>query len=219
MNEHEQRKIHLLIVDDHTLFRESLARLLQSEPGFEVVAGCGSGREACGIISRSKTIDVVLLDLDLGEERGTDLLDWLQRSDFDGKVLLVTASVTDSELSDLIRRGISGVFMKHGSPASLIQGIRDTVEGKVLFEQNLLRRAFQQTAAGDMNQSGSKLTEREKRVLSSVFEGLANQQIADRLQLSEAAVKSSLQRLFDKTGVRTRSQLVRVALERYRDQL
>jgi two-component system nitrate/nitrite response regulator NarL len=64
-----------------------------------------------------------------------------------------------------------------------------------------------------------KLTERERQVLSFVFEGLANKQIADRLQISETAVKASLQQLFAKTGVRTRSQLVRVALEQYRDQL
>lgn len=219
MNERAQRDIRLLIVDDHALFRESLARLLQREPGFEVVADCGSARQASRTISTSEEIDVILLDLDLGNERGTDLLDWLQKSHFEGKVLLVTASVTDSEVSDLIRRGIAGVFMKHGSPASLIQGIRDAVEGKAFFEQNLLRRAFEQTPAGDIDHSGSKLTEREKQVLSYVFEGLANKQIADRLQLSETAVKSSLQRLFAKTGVRTRGQLVRLVLEQYRDQI
>jgi len=65
----------------------------------------------------------------------------------------------------------------------------------------------------------AKLTERERQVLSFVFEGFANKQITDRLQISETAVKASLQQLFSKTGVRTRSQLVRVALEQYRDQL
>ena len=69
------------------------------------------------------------------------------------------------------------------------------------------------------DQRSSKLTEREKQVFSSVFEGLMNKQIADRLRISETAVKASLQQLFAKTGVRTRSQLVRVALEQYRDQL
>jgi len=66
-------------------------------------------------------------------------------------------------------------------------------------------------------QHRARLTEREKRVLSFIFEGLANKQIGDRLQISESAVKSCLQQLFAKTGVRTRSQLVRIALEQYRD--
>lgn len=219
MSKTEQKSIRLLLIDDHALFRESVARLLQSEPGFEVIAHCASGAEALQIIKSSKQIDIVLLDLDLGQERGADLLDRLRNVNFDGKVLLVTADVNDSEVAGLIRKGISGVFMKHGSPALLIQGIRETMEGKVLFEKDLLRRTLEGCEAPAANQRSQKLTERERQVLSSVFDGLANKQIADRLQVSETAVKASLQQLFAKTGVRTQSQLVRVALEQYRDQL
>jgi two-component system, NarL family, nitrate/nitrite response regulator NarL len=78
---------------------------------------------------------------------------------------------------------------------------------------------LEKTEVPSADQRSSKLTEREKQVFSSVFEGLMNKQIADRLRISETAVKASLQQLFAKTGVRTRSQLVRVALEQYRDQL
>lgn len=214
-----QKTVRLLIVDDHALFRESVARLLQSEPGFQVVAHCGSAAEALRLLKSSGDIDVVLLDLDLGKERGADFLDQLQKLRFQGKVLLVTASVNDNEIPGLIRKGISGVFLKHGSPASLIERIRDTAAGKVLFNQDMLRRALEGADAASSDRTHSKLTERERQVLSFVFEGLANKQIADRLEISETAVKASLQQLFAKTGVRTRSQLVRVALEQYRDQL
>jgi len=219
MSKTEQKSIRLLLIDDHELFRESVARLLQSEPGFEVVAHCGSGTEALQIIKSSSEIDIILLDLDLGQERGADFLDSLRNTRFGGKVLLVTADVNDSEVPSLIRKGISGVFMKHGSPALLVQGIRETMEGKALFGQDLLRRALERAETPIANQRRPKLTERERQVLTLVFEGLANKQIADRLQISETAVKASLQQLFAKTGVRTRSQLVRVALEQYRDQL
>ena len=219
MTRADQKRIRVLLIDDHALFRESLARLLQSESGFEVVAHCGSGTEALQIIESSKEIDIVLLDLDLGQERGAEFLDHLRNAHFRGKVLLVTAGVNDSEVLNLIRKGISGVFMKHGSPALLIQGIRETMEGKALFGQDQLRRALETAEIPRPDQRRSKLTERERQVLSFVFEGLANKQISDRLQISETAVKASLQQLFAKTGVRTRSQLVRVALEQYRDQL
>jgi two-component system, NarL family, nitrate/nitrite response regulator NarL len=219
MSKPNEKRIRVLLIDDHALFRESVARLLESEPGFEVVAHCASGAEALQILESSKEIDIVLLDLDLGKETGAGFLDLLRNTRFDGKVLLVTADVNDSEVLSLIRKGISGVFMKHGSPALLIQGIRETVEGKALFGQDLLRRALENREAPASDQHRSKLTERERKVLSFVFEGLANKQIADRLQISETAVKASLQQLFAKTGVRTRSQLVRVALEQYRDQL
>ena len=218
MSRTDQRAIRLMIVDDHALFRESLARLLEAEPGFDVVAHCGSTAEAQRVLGATEEIDVVLLDLDLGRERGTEFLDALHKKNFAGKVLLVTAGVSDSEIAGLIRKGIAGVFMKHGSPASLIQGIRDTVEGKAQFAQDLLRRALE-TVDTPAAQIRPGLTERERQVLSFVFEGLANKQIADRLRISETAVKASLQQLFDKTGVRTRSQLVRIALEQYRDQL
>ena len=219
MSKADQKNIRVLLIDDHALFRESVARLLQSEPGFEVVADCGSSTEALRIIKSSKEIEIVLLDLDLGRERGTDFLDHLRNAHFRGKVLLVTADVSDTEVPTLIRKGISGVFMKHGSPALLIQGIRETMEGKALFGQDQLRRALETAEIPGPDQRRSKLTERERQVLSFVFEGLANKQISDRLQISETAVKASLQQLFAKTGVRTRSQLVRVALEQYRDQL
>jgi two-component system, NarL family, nitrate/nitrite response regulator NarL len=215
-----QKTIRLLIIDDHALFRESVARLLQAEPGFEVVGHCGSVTDALRVMKSCGEIDVVLLDLDLGQqERGADFLERVHKMYFAGKVLLVTAGVNDSEVPNLIRKGISGVFLKHGSPASLVQGIRDTAEGKALFSQDMLRRALEQGETPATDQARAKLTDRERNVLSFVFEGLANKQIADRLDVSESAVKASLQQLFGKTGVRTRSQLVRVALERYRDQL
>lgn len=93
------------------------------------------------------------------------------------------------------------------------------MDGKALFDQKMLRRALERQEAPTPEDARRQLTDRERQVLSFVFEGLANKQIADRLEISESAVKASLQQLFGKTGVRTRSQLVRVALERYRDQL
>jgi two-component system, NarL family, nitrate/nitrite response regulator NarL len=171
------------------------------------------------VLKSSQEIDIILLDLDLGPEKGADFLDQLDKLHFTGKVLLVTAGVSDAELPGLIRKGIAGIFLKHGSPTSLIQGIRDTIEGKALFDQDMLRRALQAGPPGHEEPTRARLTERERRVLSFVFEGLANKQIADRLQISETSVKASLQQLFAKTGVRTRSQLVRIALEQFRDEL
>jgi two-component system, NarL family, nitrate/nitrite response regulator NarL len=212
------KNIRLLLLDDHSLFRESVARLFQAEPGFEVVADCSSGIEALRIV-KSREIDIVLLDLDLGEERGIDFLESLRAERFKGKVLLVTAGVSESDVPNLIRKGISGVFLKHGYPAELIQGIREAMEGKALFRQDLLRKALESAEDSSTQQSTIRFTERERRVLSFVFEGLASKQIGDRLQISESAVKACLQQLFAKTGVRTRSQLVRIALEQYRDQI
>jgi two-component system, NarL family, nitrate/nitrite response regulator NarL len=213
------KTIRILLVDDHVLFRESVARLLQAEPGFEVVGGCSTGDEALRLLKTHES-DIVLLDVDLGAERGGDVLESLRAQQFNAKVLLVTAGVNEAEIPGLIRKGIAGVFLKHDSPSLLIQGIREAMDGKALFGQEQLRRALESAAQSTVqNSGGHRLTERERRVLGFVLEGLANKQIGDRLQISESAVKACLQQLFNKTGVRTRSQLVRIALEQYRDQL
>ena len=218
MNASAPNNIRLLPIDDHTLFRESLARLLQSEPGFEVVSNCSSLLEGVKIL-KSREIDMVLLDLDLGPEKGGDLLEKLRDINFKGKVLLVTAGVNERDVVGMIQQGIAGIFMKHNHPALLVEGIRDAMNGKVLFDQDLLRRALEAPGTSLSASRHTGLTARERLVLSLVFEGLTNKEIADRIQISESAVKSCLQHLFTKTGVRTRSQLVRVALEKYRDEL
>jgi DNA-binding NarL/FixJ family response regulator len=211
-------KPRVLILDDHALFRESVARLLQAEHDFQV-QHCGSVREGISIIA-GWPADVVLLDFDLGNEKGSSFLTKARAVGFQGKTLLLTAGVNELEAADLIRQGISGIVLKHSSPAELSESIREALAGKVWFEQGYLKRVMEKATASESATSIAKVfTERERQVLSFVFAGLANKEIADRLHVSESSVKASLQQLFEKTGVRTRSQLVRVALEQYKDQL
>ena len=211
-------KVGVLIVDDHTLFRESVARLLETEHDLEV-RHCASVRESLAIMAEWPT-DIVLLDFDLGNEKGSSFLAKAQAAGFQGKTLLLTAGVTELEAADLIRRGISGIVLKHSSSAELSTSIREAQAGKVWFEQAYLKKVMERATAQDSAAPAAKtFSDRERQVLSLVFEGLANKEIADRLHVSESSVKASLQQLFEKAGVRTRSQLVRVALEQFRDQL
>lgn len=218
MPEAVEQTIEILLVDDHAVFRESVARLLSAEPGFKVVAHCGSIETALQTV-RQRHVDVVLLDFDLGEREGTQFLRLAKQQGFGGKILIVTAGVADSEAAELIRNGVSGIFMKHNSAALLAQGIRDVMAGKVLFGQELLQRAVSSGPGPRPEVQNEAFTQRERQVLTYIFEGLANKEIAGRIGVSESSVKATLQQLFAKTGVRTRSQLVRVALEQYRDQL
>jgi two-component system, NarL family, nitrate/nitrite response regulator NarL len=162
---------------------------------------------------------VVLLDYDLGDGKGTEFLARANRLGFPGRVLLVTAGVAEAEAAGLIRQGIAGILRKHCSPAALAQSIRDVHQGKEYFEPGYLRSVLTGIASPPPEVQRKQLTGRERQVLRHVFEGLANKEIAGRLQVSESSVKATLQQLFAKTGVRTRSQLVRTALETYKDQL
>jgi two-component system nitrate/nitrite response regulator NarL len=208
--------IRILLVDDHALFRESLARLLRSEPGFQVVGECGSIDAAFEAL-RQRPADVVLLDFDLGGRDGMHFMRWANQRGFAGRVLVVTAGVEEEEAAELIRAGVSGIFMKHKSAPLLAQAIRDVTAGKVWFDQALLVGAVTSGARAPLQTESGRFTARERQVFSYVLEGLANKEIAARIGVSESSVKATLQQLFSKTGVRTRSQLVRIALEQYRD--
>ena len=216
MNEAFSGVIRILLLDDHALFRESLGRLLAAEVDLDLVGQCDSIEEALRILTQN-AVDIVLLDFDLGERDGGDFILAAAEVGFTGKILLVTAGLDDHEAADLIRRGISGIFMKHSSPSLLVRAIRDVVAGKVWFDQLLLQKALAPPVLPDSR--AARFTDRERQVLHYVFEGLANKEIADELAVSESSVKSTLQQLFNKTGVRTRAQLVRVALEQYKQEL
>lgn len=210
------RRISVLLLDDHALFREGLARLLSAEEDLDV-AHCGSLEEALAAVAE-RQVDVVLLDLDLGNRRGEEFLPLARERGFSGKVLVVAAAVERHQAGTLIRDGVAGIVTKHGSAVQLAGGIRDVMAGKLHFDADLLRGAVGVPTAASRSR-GTGFTARERAVLGHVFEGLTNKEIGDRVGVSESAIKATLQQLFSKTGVRTRSQLVRIVLERYRQEL
>jgi two-component system, NarL family, nitrate/nitrite response regulator NarL len=209
--------IRLLLLDDHTLFRESLSRLLDAEPDFEMVADCSSVEQAIEVL-RNRAVDLVLLDYDLGSERAPDFLDRAHELGLAPRVLMVTAGVTPSESVQILNEGASGIFLKHSSPALLAEAIRKVNSGETWVDQRCLRDIVHVASQPEGRSATKDFTERERAVLRGVFEGLSNKEIGARLGISEGSVKAALQQLFHKTGVRTRSQLVRIALEQFAGQ-
>jgi DNA-binding NarL/FixJ family response regulator len=212
--EKQMGKTKILLLDDHALFRDGLSRLLEGEPDLEMVACCASVNEATDVLPH-KAIDLVLLDYDLGKERGFEFLKQARQRGFEGRFLMVTAGMSDAECVQALNLGVSGIFPKHSSPMVLIQAIRKVMAGETWLDEN----AIQALVRGSKHLEGvdqtKPFTERETEVLQGVFEGLSNKEIGARLNISESSVKAALQQLFQKTGVRTRSQLVRIALEQH----
>jgi len=206
------QRTRLLLVDDHPLFREGLARLLASEPDFEIVAQCSTSTEALQLLKGSD-VDVVLLDFNLGDEQGNHFISSAHQSGYAGKILMVTAGMTATECSATLKLGASGILLKHNSPGTLANAIRLVANGEMWVDQKVILQMADRSLEGDRQSLPRTLTEREDQVLRGVFEGLANKEIGAKIGVSESSVKATLQQLFDKTGVRTRSQLVRIALE------
>lgn len=209
------REIRLMMIDDHSLFRESLARLLATTPEFRVVAQCATRAEARQALS-GESVDIVLLDYDLGPETGMQLLAELREHHEEIRVLIVTAGLSDDVTLRLMEAGAAGIFFKRSNPEQLIAAIRQLAAG-----ENWLDRAAVQslvagrTARAEMSERSRPLTQRQSEVLGGILDGLANKEIAWKLNTSESSVKSVIQELFRKAGVRTRSQLVRIAIEKH----
>ncbi len=204
--------IRLLLVDDHILFREGLRRLLLSEPDFETVAVCGTPVEALEVLARD-TVDIVLLDFDLEDDPGTRFIASAAAAGYRGRILMVTAGMNPLDIAVARKLGISGIFLKHNSPTSLLQAIRAVAEGGTWWESKGPVGTSGSAPAGGPS-AKTQLTPREQKVLRGVFEGLTNKEMAYELSVSQSSVKATLQQLFDKMGVRTRSQLVRIAIDR-----
>lgn len=210
----DQQEIRILLVDDHSLFRESLARLLDAEPDLRIVGNSATAAQALAILDQER-VDIVLLDYDLGEEQGFVFLECAKKQGFEGHVLMVTAGMSDVDAVHTFQSGAAGIFLKHSPPTQLVEAIHRVMRGEIWLEA----KGVQSLIAGAQRKSEQQHTSRsfntrERAVLNAVFEGCTNKEIATKLQISESSVKAVLQQLFEKTGVRTRSQLVRIALER-----
>lgn len=214
MNSTTTSAIRIYLLDDHMLFREGLRRLLDSDERFLIAGQSGDSELALAELQKT-AVDVLVLDYDLGKENALALLEPLRAMNFPGKVLIVTAGLPDKDALALIKAGISGIFHKQESPEELQRAIVEVAQGRVLIDQQYL----QAVVAAAQPQESIRFTERERITLRYLLQGLANKEIAGNLNISESAVKATLQQLFSKTGVRTRSQLVLLAIEKYRDQL
>src|SRR5690242_9291429 len=197
------------------MFREGLASSLEKEPGLKVVGQCSSTAEALPLL-RSAQPSMVLLDVDLGPERGMAFLEAARRKGFAGQILVVTAGVSGQEGVQVMQAGVAGSSHTQQSSGELRETTRQVAAGRRWLESDYLAPLFRSVDRTALS-SRPKLTERDVAVLRAVLRGLSNKDIAAQLNLTEGAVKSSIQVLFEKLGVRTRAQLVRVALEQYRE--
>jgi DNA-binding NarL/FixJ family response regulator len=205
--------IHLLLIDDHGLFREGLAKVMADQPDF-VVAGKASGVQDGLALLETGPIDIVLLDVDLGPSRGVEFVTAARARGFAGRILLVTGGLSEQEAIQYVQDGVSGIIHKHNPPEALCAAVRRVARGEVFLEPNYWNAMFR---AIHSDAGTRQLTNREREVLKRVVRGLANKEIGAEIGVSEASVKASLQGLFDKLGVRTRTQLVKIALDQYRE--
>jgi DNA-binding NarL/FixJ family response regulator len=210
----------ILVVDDHTLFRESLRALLEEDEAYEVVAEVATVADAIELCRGDAAFDMALIDYDLGPtagaKNGVTVLRCLRERKKFIPALMIAGRIEPKDLLTVVKELQTGVFLKSDTAEELQLALRRTLQQEVWISSGLAMDLVAGTAAAEQRGPGNTaitIDARERALLRLVVEGLSNKEISSRLNLSESVVKATLQSLFEKVGVRTRAQLVRFAFE------
>ena len=203
MNEQIQRKIRIILADDHALVIEGLRGLLAREPDMEVVATVTNGAALLDELQYTRP-DVIVLDLQMPERDGFSCLEAIRRQGLPVKVVILSAFGDGGSLQTAWEQQADGFALKTDPPRQTVATIRNVAHGQIVFP-----RAVRQ-AAGQTTEVLGRLTGRERDVLRLLADGLMNAQIAERLSVQESTVKFHIQNIFQKLGVTNRTEAAQV---------
>jgi DNA-binding NarL/FixJ family response regulator len=205
-----------MVLSDQALFRTSLAHFLATVAGLEVVSEYAAGDDAIQALKTSR-IDLVLLDPVIAGKDAGDFMRDARAAGYQGRFLIISETSDGEHLAKAFHLGASGIFCKSETPERLVLAVRVVAAGAMWVDQNVIgsfaAQPIEQSNHAGNRKSGALLGDREERVIQGILDGLTTRRIGEDLEVSEGAVKNILQALFAKTGVRKRSQLVRLALE------
>ncbi|HJR39232.1 MAG TPA: response regulator transcription factor [Nocardioidaceae bacterium] len=214
-------KIKVMVVDDHPMWRDGVARDL-SEAGLDVVATASNGTEALNRAPAARP-NVVVLDLQIPAPNGVEVTAALVKADPAVRVLILSASGEQADVLDAVKAGATGYLVKSASREELLSAVLRVAEGDTVFTPGLAglvlgeyRRLSDTPSAPDSDTP--RLTERETEVLRLVAKGLSYKQIAERLFLSHRTVQNHVQNTLRKLQLHNRVQLVRYAIEQGLDE-
>jgi len=205
--------ITVLIVDDQTLVRSGLRAIIESEPGMEVVGEAGDGAEAVDAVRRLRP-DVALMDIRMPRLDGVAATRALLRAATPGRtrILILTTFHLDEYVTEALRAGASGFLLKEATGDQLVEAVRVVAAGEAMLAPPVTRRLLERMAkdpaasADDGREIRDLLSVRELDVLCLVARGLSNAEIGETLHLAETTVKSHVQSMLAKLGVRDRLQ-------------
>lgn len=202
--------ISVLLVDDHRMFAESLARLLAEEDDIEVVGSTGSPDEAIRLV-RSRRPSVVLVDYQLPDRDGAQVAAEIKAIEPATVIVMVTGSSDDRILLAAIEAGCSGFLTKDRAAHEVAAAVRGAVAGEALVDPALLARLLPRLHRG-YRAAGADLTDRERTILTALAEGKSNRMIATELHLSVNTIRNYVQSVLTKLGAHSKLEAVSVAV-------
>jgi DNA-binding NarL/FixJ family response regulator len=205
------KKIRLVVVDDHGLFRAGLVSLLTTFPEFEIIGEAGDGREALTVIKATNP-DVVLLDVNMPVMDGVETVEILQKDDAP-RILMLTISRHDEDLFGAIAAGADGYLLKDAEPEDLRKAINLVAEGKSVLSPEVTSRVLKAVSSSHGIPSDIALSKREMDVLKCLADGMTSSQVASELFISENTVKTHVRHILEKLEAANRAEAVSRAIQ------
>jgi NarL family two-component system response regulator LiaR len=206
-------KIRVLIADDHTIVRDSLQALIETEPGMEVI---GEAEDGVEVVSKACDLrpDVILMDLVMPRQDGISAIREIKRENPEARILVLTSFAEDEKVFPAIKAGALGYLLKDSSPQQLLQAIRDVQRGESYLHPTIARKLIGELhrPPPDLPLTQEPLTEREMQVLRLVAQGLSNPEIARGLVISERTVRTHVSNILGKLHLANRTQAALYAL-------
>ncbi len=207
--------IRIVIADDHPVVRRGLAQYFSEEEELEVVAECAGGEAALAAVARHHP-DVLLVDLQMPDITGLEVLRRLKANGATVPAVLLAGNINDEDVVEAMRQGAKGVVLKEMAPALLVQCVRKVAAGGTWLEKEAVGRALERMLQGEQARSKARdlLTPREIEIVQMVARGLGNREVGERLFISEGTVKTHLHTIYEKLGIKGRVQLANWAQEK-----
>jgi len=204
--------IRVIVADDHPIVLNGLQQLFEREEGFEVAACCRNGDEALDAVRKVKA-DVLVLDLRMPGRSGLDVMRTMAEEHLPCKIVLLTATLRNSQVSEVLQGGAKGLVFKESTPDVLLECVRQVNRGEQWVDNAAMGRLIDHAVRG-VRSSGPPLTPRETEIVRMLAEGLRNREIATKLFITESTVKLHLHHIYEKVGVDGRLELVLWAQEK-----
>ena len=204
--------IRVLVAEDHPIVREGLRTLIASEPGMALVGEAADGIEAVAK-ARALRPDVILMDLMMPRMSGLEAISEIKAGQPEVSILVLTSFAEEDKIFPAIRAGALGYLLKDSSPEQLLRAIRDVHRGEPSLHPTIALKMIRELDhPASQERSASPLTDREIQVLKLVAQGLTNQEIADRLVISEWTVRTHVRNILGKLHLANRTQATLYAL-------